>query len=67
MMGIIKALKCCQNFTKLLYDHALGLFSNDDPGLTLTNFYDRVKLVPDASVWVTTYRALSVLVFPSLF
>ena len=58
LMGIIKALKCCQNF----------FFSNDDPGLTyLDHFYDRVKFVPVASVWVTAYRALSVLVFPSSF
>ena len=39
----------------------------NDPVLTLTIFYDRVKFVPDASVWVTAYRALSALVFPSLF
>ena len=33
----------------------LQLFTfNDDPGLTLTIFYDRVKCVPDASVWVTS-------------
>ena len=44
-----------------------GFFSNDDPGLTLAICYDRVKFVPDASVWVTAYRALGALVFPSLF
>ena len=31
------------------------------------HFYDRVRFVPDASVWVTAFRALSALVFPSLF
>ena len=41
----------------------LGFFSNDDPGLTLEHFYDRVIFVPDASVWVTASRALSALVF----
>ena len=29
--------------------------------------YDRVKFVPDASVWATAYRALNALVFTSLF
>ena len=33
----------------------------------LDHFYDRVRFVPDASVWVTAYRALSGLVFPSFF
>ena len=33
----------------------------------LDHFYDRVKFVPDASVWVTAYRALGALIFPSLF
>ena len=32
MMGTIKALKCCQNMFQV------GLFWNDDPGLTLTIF-----------------------------
>ena len=44
-----------------------GFFSNDDPGLTMTIFMTAVKCIPDASVWVTAYRALSVLVFPGLF
>ena len=30
-----------------------GFFSNDD----LYHFYDRVKFVPDASVWVTAYNS----------
>ena len=34
MMGIIEALKCCQN----LYQVVVCPFSNDDPGLTLTIF-----------------------------
>ena len=38
MMGKIKALKVCQTCTKWLYAHALRLFSNDDPGLTLIIF-----------------------------
>ena len=33
----------------------------------LDDFYDRVKFVPDVSVWVTAYRVLIDLVFPSLF
>ena len=66
MMGIIKALKCCQNLYQVVVCPFPGIFfSNDVPGLTF--FYDRVKSVPDASVWVTAYRALSALVFPSLF
>ena len=35
------------------YAHALGLFSNDDPGLTLTIFMTGSNLFPDASIWVT--------------
>ena len=30
------------------------------------HFYERVNFVPNASVWVTAYRALSALVFPSV-
>ena len=40
------------------------------PGLKIPwvdHFYDRVKFVPDAFVWVTAYRAFGALVFPSLF
>ena len=44
-----------------------GLCSNDDPGLTLTILMTGVNLFPDASVWVTAYKALSAHVFPSLF
>ena len=44
--------------------HALGLFSNDNPGLTLTIFMTVSDLFPDASVWVTAYRALNVNVCP---
>ena len=36
--------------TKWLYAHALGLFSNDDPGLTLTIFMTGSNLFPDPSV-----------------
>ena len=43
--------------------HALGLY----PGLILTIFMTGSNLFPDASVWVTTYIALSAHVFPSLF
>ena len=44
-----------------------GFFSNDDPGLTLTIFMTGLNLFPDASLWVTAYKALSAHVFPSLF
>ena len=57
MMRIIKALKCCHNLYQVV--HALGLFSNDDPGLTLTIYMTGSKLFPDASVWVTAYTTLS--------
>ena len=52
-----------------LYVHArtLGLFSNDDPVLTLTIFMTGSNLFPYASVCVTAYTALSAHVFPSLF
>ena len=50
-----------------MYAHALGLFSNDDPGLILTIFMTGSNLFPYASVWMTAYRALSADVFPSLF
>ena len=63
MMGIIKALNYCQN----LYLVPCGFFFKWWPWVDLDHFYDRVKFVPDASVWVTAYRALSALVFPSLF
>ena len=33
----------------------------------LAHFYNRVKFVSDASVWVTAYRALSAPVFQNLF
>ena len=66
MMGIIKALKCCQNLYQVVVCPCSGVFSNDDPGLTLTIFMTGFKFVPDASVWVTANRALSVLVFSSL-
>ena len=60
MMGITKALKCW------LYAHALGLFSIDDPGFTLTIFMTGSNLFADASVWGTAYKALNAYVFPSL-
>ena len=50
-----------------MYAHALGLFSNDDPRLTLTIFMTESNLFHYASVWVTAYTALSAYVFPSLF
>ena len=50
-----------------LYAHALRLISNDDPGLTLTIFMTGSNVFPDASVWVTAYRALSAHECPSLF
>ena len=67
MMGITKAMKCCQICAKWLYAHVLGLFSNDHPGLTLTIFMTGSDLFPDASVWVAVYKAFSANVFPSLF
>ena len=67
MMGIIKALKCCQKLYQVVVCPCPGAFSNDDPGLTMIIFMTGSKsFVPDASVWVTAYRALSALVFPSL-
>ena len=66
MMGITKALECYQNLYQVVV-HALGLFSNDHPALTLTIFMTESNLFPDASVWVTAYKALSAHVFPSLF
>ena len=43
--------------------HAQGLFSDDVPGLTLTVFITGSNLFPDASVWVTAYKALSAMYF----
>ena len=66
MMGMIKALKCCQNLYQLAV-HVCpcpGDFFKWWPCVDLDHFYDRVKFVPDASV---AYWALSALVFPSLF
>ena len=67
MMGMTKALKCCQNLYRVVVCPCLGLCSNDDPGLTLTIFMLGVKLFLDASVRVTAYKALSAHVFSSLF
>ena len=39
-----------------------NFFSNDDSGLTLTVFITGSNLFPNASVWVTTYIALSAFV-----
>ena len=50
-----------------MYAHALGLFLNDDSGLTLTIFMTGSNLFPYASVWVTAYTTLSAHVFQSLF
>ena len=61
VIKVLRALKCCQNLYQVVV--CLGLFSNDDPGLTLTIFVTG-SLVPDTSVWVTAYRALNTLVFP---
>ena len=69
MMGIIKALKMLPEHVPsgCMYAHALGLFSNDDPVLTLTIFMRESNLFPYASLWVTAYTALSAHVGPSLF
>ena len=67
MMGIMKALKCCQNLYQVVVCPCPGAFYSNDDSVDLDHFYDRVKFVPDASVWMTAYRALSALVFPSLF
>ena len=51
-----------------MYAHALGLFSNDDPGLTLTIFMTESNLFPDASVWMPAYNtALYAHVFPRAY
>ena len=54
-MGIIKDLKAARTCSKWLHAHVLELFSNDDPGLTLTIFMTGPDLFPDPSVlvWVT--------------
>ena len=56
IMGITKALKCCQNLYQVVVCPCPGAFSNDDPGLTLTIFMIGSNLFPDVSVWVTTYN-----------
>ena len=63
MTGIIKALKCCQNLYQVVVCPCPGAFFQMMTWVDLDHFYDRVKFVPDASVWVTA----SALVFPSLF
>ena len=40
MIGIIKALKCCQNMYQVVVCPCPGAFLNDDPGLTLDHFYE---------------------------
>ena len=75
MMGIIKALKCCQNLYQVVVCPCPGLFSNDDPGLTLTIFMTGSNSFIDVSEWMTPYTALSAHAytalgshaFPSLF
>ena len=49
MIGIIKALKCCQNLYQLVEGPCPVAFLNDDPGLTLTIFMTGSNLFPDAS------------------
>ena len=61
MIRIIKALKCCRN--QVVVCQCPGAFFRWWPWVDLDHFYDRVEFVPDASVWVTAYRALSALVF----
>ena len=46
---------------------ALPIFSNDDPGLTLTIFMTMSNLFPNGSAWVKAHTALSAHVFPSFF
>ena len=57
----------CYKMLPWLYAHALRLISNDDPGLILTIFMTESNVFPDASVWVTAFRALSAHECPSLF
>ena len=45
----------------------LPIFSNGDPGLTLTIFMTVSNLFLNASAWVKAYTALSANVFPRLF
>ena len=45
----------------------LPIFSNDDPGLTLTIFMTLSNLFHDTSACVKAYAAFSANVFPSLF
>ena len=65
--GNNESFKMLPELVLWLYAHALGLFSNDDTGLTLTIFMTGSNLFPGASVWVTAYTASSSHVFPSLF
>ena len=67
MMGITKALKCCQTLYQVVVCLVPGAFLNDDLGFSLTIFTAGSNLFPDASVRVTVYKALSARVFPSLF
>ena len=45
----------------------LPIFSNNDPGLTMTIFITGLNLFPDASEWLKAYTALSAHVLSSLF
>ena len=67
MMGIIKALKCCQKLYQVVVCPCSGTLFKWWTWVDLDHFYDRVKFVPDASVWVTDYTTLRALVFPSVF
>ena len=67
MMGIIKALKCCQNMYQVVVCPCPRAFFKWWPWIDLVHFYVRVKFVPGASVWVTAYRAMGALVFPSSY
>ena len=75
IMGIIKALKCCQNlYQEIVCPCPVFLFffvclfvCFQMIWVDLDHFYDSVKFNPDASVWVTAYRALSALTCISKF
>ena len=61
MMGITKALKCCQNLYEVVVCPCPGAF------LTFLIFMIGSNLFPDDSVWATPYTALGAHIFPSLF
>ena len=58
--AFIKKIVPIRTCTKWLYAHALGLFSSDDPGLTLTIFMTGSNLFPGLSVQLIQHLVLCI-------